>query len=281
MNRLRIPLLLIIGLSLIIVPYVSGCQTEDTSKLKVVATTSLITQIVERVGGDMVEVTNIIPPAQCPGHFDVTVSDVQKLADATLFILHGWQGEMFSEELIASAGNTDLTVVRLDIQENWMTPSVQQAAVDEITVVLSDADSKNSDAYKDLADEYKSSIMAKQAEIQAELGGMNLASINVMCSEQLIDFIQWLGLNVVQTYGRPDSFTPQVVQELVDTGREENVVLIIENLQSGQDAAAGVAEELGCTRIVITNFPGGFDNTDTWEKAIDYDVNLILGAIAQ
>jgi len=72
-----------------------------------------------------------------------------------------------------------------------------------------------------------------------------------------------------------------VVKDLVDKGREENVTLIIDNLQSGQDAGAGIAEELDCTRIILSNFPGGFDNTETWEKAIDRNIELILEAIAQ
>ena len=109
-----------------------GCESADTTKLKVVTSISLIAQIVERVGGDLVDVVNIIPAAQCPGHFDVKPGDIQKLADADLFLLGGWQGEMFSQELIDSANNPDLTVISIDIpsnpQSNWMVPSVQQEA---------------------------------------------------------------------------------------------------------------------------------------------------------
>jgi len=103
----------------------------------------------------------------------------------------------------------------------------------------------------------------------------------VMCAEMLVEFVQWTGLNITETYGRPDSLTPQVVKDLVDKGREAKVTLIIENLQSGKDAGAGLAEELRCKRIILSNFPGGFDNTETWEKAIDHNIELILGAIAQ
>ena len=88
----------------------------STSQLKVVTSTSLIAQIVARVSGDTVEVVNIIPPAQCPGHFDVTPGDIQKLADADLFLLHNWQGEKFSQDLIASANNPGLTVVKISLE---------------------------------------------------------------------------------------------------------------------------------------------------------------------
>ena len=72
-----------------------------------------------------------------------------------------------------------------------------------------------------------------------------------------------------------------IVKELVDKGREAKVTLIIDNLQSGKDAGAAIAEELDCERVILSNFPGGFDNTETWEKAIDRNVELILEAIAR
>lgn len=258
-----------------------GCSAVDTSKLKVVTSTSLIAQIVERVGGDGVEVVNIIPPAQCPSHFDVKPGDIQGLADADLFLLHGWQGEMFSQELIASANNPKLTVVKIDVQGNWMAPPVQLEATDEIVAALCQVDAENSSVYQQLAIEYKDKIGAKEAEVEARLAQVGLSGVNVMCADEQAGFVEWVGLNIVATYGRPDSLTPQVVRELVDMGRAENVTLIIDNLQSGQDAGKGIAEELGCNRIIISNFPGGFDDTETWEKAVDRNIELILGAIVQ
>ena len=276
--------LLVIGilvLSLVISSLLSGCAPAGTLKLKVVTSTSLLASIVERVGDDSVDVVNIIPPAQCPGHFDVKPGDIQELADAGLFLLHGWQGEKFSQDLIASANNPDLTVVKIDVKGNWMTPPVQIEAIDRITAILCQVDAKSSSAYQKSAAELKDKIVAKEAEIEARLDEVNLSSINVMCADMLEGFVQWTGFNIVATYGRPDSFTPQVVKELVDKGIEENVTLIIENMQSGQDAGAGVAEELGCTRIILSNFPGCFENTETWEKAIDLNIELILEAIVQ
>ena len=57
---------------------------EGTPILKVVTTTSLIEQIVKQVGKKKVDVVNIIPPSQCPGHFDVKPGDIQKLAEKTI-----------------------------------------------------------------------------------------------------------------------------------------------------------------------------------------------------
>ncbi len=279
--KINIVIIAILVVGLAATSLLSSCSTTGTSKLKVVTSTSLITQIVERLGGDMVDVVNIVPPAQHPGDFNVKPGDIQKLADADLFLLHGWPGETFAEGLIASADNPDLTVVRIDIKGNWMTPPVQLEATDKVAAALSQVDTKNRSAYQQSAAELKDKIAAKEAEIKARLAQVNLRDVNVMGSFWQAGFVKWTGLNIVATYGDPDSLTPKVVKELVDTGREARVTLIIDNLHSGKDAGAGIAEELGCKRIILSNFPGGFDNTETWEKAIDRNIELILEAIAQ
>ena len=280
-KKLHRPIIGILILSLVLSSLLVGCQATETAKLQVVTSTSLLTYIVQQVGGDMVNVVNIIPPTQHPGDFDATPRDIQKLADAKLFLVHGWPGETFVPDLIASAGNPDLTLVTIKIEGNWMTPPVQLEATDRIAAALSDVDAENRSVYQDAAEEYKEAITAKQAEIEAKLAEVNLSDINVICAFWQAGFVGWTGLNVITTYGDPDSLTPQVVQELVDTGKAENVTLIIDNLHSGRDAGAGIAEELGCTRIILSNFPGGFDDTETWEKAIDHSIDLILEAVAQ
>ena len=284
MKKANLLVTAIVVSGLAVASLLGSCALAKTSQLNVVTSTSLIASLVERVGGDRVDVVNIIPPAQCPGHFDVKPGDIQRLADADLFFLHGWQGEMFSEELIASANNPGLTVVTVDIEglgSDWMIPSGQLAATDKITDALCQVDAENCSVYRESATEYKDKISAKEAEIKAKLAQANPSKVNVMCADMQAGFVEWAGFNIVATYGRPDSLTPKVLRELVDTGRAENVTLIIDNLQSGQDAGKGVAEELGCRRIIISNFPGGFPDTETWEKAIDKNIELILEAIAQ
>jgi zinc transport system substrate-binding protein len=258
-----------------------GCAAESSAKLKAVTSTSLIAQIVERIGGDKVSVVNIIPPAQCPGHFDVKPGDIQKLADARLFIIHNWQGEKFSDDLITSANNNNLTTVKVELAGNWMTPVVQRDAADKIAATLAQIDPDNSANYQKAATEYKAKVTARETEINAGLGKVNLAAVNVLCDEQQDGFVKWTGLNVIATFGRPETFTPQVVKYLVDQGRAEKVILVIDNMQTGGESGKALAEELGAGHIVLSNFPGGYEGTETWEKAIDKNIELIMNSIAR
>jgi len=258
-----------------------GCASEEAERLQVVTSTSLLAQIVERVGGENLNVINIIPPAQCPGHFDVKPGDIQRLADAAIFLMHGWQGEKFTDDLIASADNPDLSVHKIDVPGNWMTPQVQTQAIDIITGIISQADAKHSADFQKSAADFKASVEAKGKEMAAKLAGAEVADVNVMCAEQQAGFVKWAGFNIIATFGRPEDMTPQVVKELVDKGREGKVTLIIDNMQSGQDAGAGIAEELGSARVILSNFPGCYDNTETWEKTLDYNVALLLTAMGR
>jgi len=277
------PRLAIVMLLLILMVLFPGCSEEQASnKLKVVTTTSIIASIVEQVGADMVEVTNIIPPAQCPGHFDVKPGDIQMLADAQLFFKHGWQGEMFSTQLIDSANNPDLVVVTLNIDGNWMTPAVHSQAVGNITAALAEADPENAVFYQDNAKSFQEAIAAKGNELKAELTAANVSQYKVICGNMIKGLIVWSGFNVLASYPRPEDLTPQKMQELINTGRQSGVAIVIDNLQSGKaDAGVIMAEEIGAAQVTLTNFPGGFDNTETWEKALEKDVELLLAALAE
>ena len=270
----------VILLTLAVLPL--GCASEATPKLKVVTTTSLISSVVEQVGGDKVQVANIIPPAQCPGQFDVKPSDVQMLADAKLFLMHGWQGEQFTQQLIQSANNPELKVVVLNIAGNWMTPTVQAQAIGNITSTLAEIDPQNAGYYQSNAESELAAITAKGNELEAKLAAGNLSQVNVICDEQVTDLAQWAGFNVIASYPSPDAITPKILQGLIDQGKQSGVALVIGNLQSGTShAGATMASGIGAALVTLSNFPGGFDNTETWQKAIDKDANLLLEVMAK
>jgi zinc transport system substrate-binding protein len=251
-------------------------------KPTVVTTTSLIASIVEQVGGDKVHVANIIPPAQSPEHFDVKPSDIQMLAYAKLFLMHYWQGELFTQMLIQSADNPDLEVVSLNIPGNWMTPTVQAEAVGDMTSALADIDPDNAAYYQNNAQSQQQAIAAKGAELKARLDVGNVSQYSVICGDQISGFVVWTGLNVVASYPRPEDFSPQKLQELIDQGKQAGVALVIDNLQSGSpDAGVLMANAIGAVQVTLSNFPGGLDNTETWEKAIEKNIDLLLDAIAR
>ena len=258
-----------------------ACRAAPTNRMTVVTSTSLLSYIVEQVGGNHVEAINMVPPNQHPGNFDVKPGDIEKLSSAALFILHGWPGEGYADKLVASANNPGLTVVKANVNGNWMIPSVQSAAADRVAEILGQADVPNAAAYTAAAAAYKQRIQKKETQVQARLAGANVSQISLIASVRQADFLQWAGFKVVATFVDAQSLTPQAVQTLIDQGRAAGIKAVVNNLQDGKDAGKAVAAELGVTNVNLSNFPGGFDNTATWEKAIDYNVDLILKAVGK
>lgn len=257
----------------------AGCTTTDKDMIRVVTSTSLMEYIVKQVGGGYVEAINLVPPNQHPGNFDVKPADIEKLSTATLFLLHGWPGETYVDKLVSSANNPGLLVIKATTDGNWMIPSVQSAAVDKVVSALSEVDPGNATAYQKAAERYKQRIQTKEAEIKKRLESGNVSKINVIASFRQADFLTWAGFHMVATFTTAQSLTPQVVKDLVDKGKAGGVTLVVNNIQDGQDAGKGIAEELGAKNLNLSNFPGGFSNTESWEKAIDYNVTLLLNAV--
>jgi zinc transport system substrate-binding protein len=271
----------VIALFITLAALVVSCAPEKKADLNIVTSTSIIANIVENIGGDHVSVVNIIPPAQCPGHFDIKPGDIKKLANASIFFFHGWQGEKFSDDIIKSANNPNLIVEKLDIDGNWMVPSVQVTAAEKIGGIMGDVDTVNKATYDQNIAAYQNYVENKETELKGKLSKLDVSNINVLCADQQEGFINWMGLNVVSIFGRPETLTPQIIQELVDKGKDSNVVLVIDNLQSGPDAGKAIAQELGCARVILSNFPGGFEGINTWDGTIDKNIELILTALGK
>ncbi|HUV44328.1 MAG TPA: metal ABC transporter substrate-binding protein [Dehalococcoidales bacterium] len=280
MKNMRILVFAVVVAGTILTPILSGCTptTQGTDTLKVVTSTSHLKYIAERVGGDLVDVTSIVPASQHPGDFDATPGDIKKLTEADIFLVHGFPGETFVPGLVESADNPDLKLVTVKVDGNWMTPSVQVEAAEIVARTFAREDMDNENSYLKRADEYSTLVVEKNTEIQQRLKGTGIVGTPTLCSFWQAGFARWLGLYVIETYG-PAELTPQDTQSLIDKGRESGVTLVIDNVHSGKDAGKAIAEELGVARVIILYFPGAFDDTETWEKAIDRNVELILDAL--
>lgn len=279
MKKLAIIVIPILAL-ILTASFLTGCGEEETAGLKVVTSTSHLEQLVKRIGGDRVDVINIVPPASHPGDFDASPGDIQKLADADLFLWHNWPGELYVPGLLESADNPDLTVIAIELEGSWMTPPVQQQAADLIADALSQVDSQESAAYEEATEAYKAMVRAEESEIRARLGEVDVSGVNVICAGWQAGFLGWAGFNIVGTYGLPTAPTPADIEDMVELGRQEGVTLVVDNLHDNRDAGLPIATELGCARVVLLNFPGVDAETETWEGAVNHNIDLLLEAMA-
>jgi zinc transport system substrate-binding protein len=247
----------------------------------IMAGTSLISNIVQDVAEDRLEARTLIPPGTCPGHYDVKPSDIEALANSKALFIHNYQQNYENiTGLIEAAENPGLNITVINITGNWMTPPVQAEAVDKIAQALGEIDPENAAYYEGKADERAQAILAYGEDVKERLRGTGVEEVKVICAEMQAGFIGWAGFNITATYGRPEELSPADVEQLVIDAKEAGVALVIDNLQSGATATSGtMAQDIGAIQVTISNFPGGLENTETWEKAIDKNVDLLLEAL--
>ena len=117
MNRIRFLL------GLIIFIFTAGCQqvgqqdsvadideSTDNKKLQVVATTTIVGDVVSQVGGELIELSVLLPVGTDPHGFDATPQDVAKLVESDIVFANGAGLEDFLESMIESAGAEDKVI---------------------------------------------------------------------------------------------------------------------------------------------------------------------------
>jgi len=247
----------------------------------IMAGSSLITDIIQDVADGKLTAYTLIPPGMCPGHYDVKPSDLETLANSEVLIIHNWQQNMKNiTELVEAADNPDLVIKVIDVPDMPMVPQIQAETIDKIAQALSEIDRENSAYYQEKAAERTQAILAKGDEVKDKFQAANVSGVKVLCVEYQAGFAEWAGFDVVATYSRPEDLSVADVEELVVEAKEAGVALVIDNLQSGATSnSETMAQDIEAIQVTISNFPGGFENTETWEKAIDKNADLLLEAL--
>jgi ABC-type Zn uptake system ZnuABC Zn-binding protein ZnuA len=160
-----------------------------------------------------------------------------------------------------------------------MAPPVQISATERIAAVLAEADPARANAYRSAAARRKDEVLRIGAAQAQRLAQANVRGIRVLANDMQADFVRWAGFQVVGVFGRGEDMSPREVEDAIHLGRNHNARLVVDNLQSGKQAGIGIAREIGATQVTLSNFPGGFEGTETWAKAIVKNVDLLMAAI--
>lgn len=112
--------LLILSVFLFTVMLLAACSQESDTpaaeqddigeKLKVVATTTIVGDVVAQVGGDDIDLSVLLPAGTDPHSFTPTPQDVAKVEQADVIFANGAGLEVFLDDLIQSAGASDNVV---------------------------------------------------------------------------------------------------------------------------------------------------------------------------
>ena len=182
----------LLGISL----FLAGCQQneatsqEESGKLKVVATTTMLTDLINQIGGDAIEVEGLMGPGIDPHGYQASSSDVSKLMSADVVAFNGLHlegklGEVF--ENLEKQGKTLFVLEDAIADEHlllsedgavdphiWFSIENWQLAADYVTNQLSEADPDNEAFYRSNSESYKEELINLEAYVTERISELTV-----------------------------------------------------------------------------------------------------------
>ncbi len=175
-----------IYLAIILLAVLSSCKsgTEDNGKLKVVTTTTMITDLVKNIGGDHITVNGLMGAGVDPHLYKASEGDVSKLYNADIIFYNGLHLEGKLVEVFEKMEQQDKTQIGLAeyldpsgligsdyFASNydphvWFNIQYFRQFAEKIAEVLAEKDPENAESYQENLKDYTEKLTALEAEIR-------------------------------------------------------------------------------------------------------------------
>jgi zinc transport system substrate-binding protein len=192
----------------------------------------------------------ILPPGQCPGHYDVKLSDIEKTQKAALTV--SFKGMPFMDKA-GPGGRAQILVDTGD--RNWMAPDSYIYGLGVIADGLSRHFPEDKAEIMRRKEEAIRKVHAGANSLIEKIKRLGISGKAIIASSMQKEPLEWMGFRVVGEYGRPEAMSAREVVRLSKIGGNQQAMVVVDNLQSGPDSGKGIAETLRVPHVVLTNFP--------------------------
>ena len=257
--------------------FFTGCQSvtqekKSADKIRIVASDTILSGMSESLlPPDRFEVAVILPPGQCPGHYDLKLSDIALVENADLVV--SFRGMPFMQ--VAETDESRLFSV--DSRGlNWMVPDAYIAGIEMLADKFSELFPESAPLIKEFKEQAMLEVAEQNTALNERIKNADVGLKTVIASSMIREPLEWMGFRVAGEYDRPESISAKEIADLVRMGKAENAVLVADNLQSGPDAGKGVAEALGVSHVILANFP----MENGYAATLEDNVNAVLAAVS-
>jgi ABC-type Zn uptake system ZnuABC Zn-binding protein ZnuA len=307
----------IASLSLMIILALAACspQAEQSAgevpaadqKYKVVATTSIIGDVVSQVGDDLIALSVLLPVGTDPHSFDPTPQDIAKVAEADLIFANGAGLEEFLDNLVESAGAEDKVIYLSDgidflkadgddhdhENENagvdphtWTDPNNVMVWIRNIEEALSELDPQNAASYDANAGKYQAELEALDVWIRDQVELVPAENRKLVTDHKFFAYFadrygfEQVGA-LIPAYSTLAEPTAQELSKIEDAIRQLDVKAIFVGNSVNPALAERVSEDTGTALISIytgsLSEPG--DQADTYLEYMRYNTSIFVNAL--
>ncbi len=288
-------------------------EIEHAGKLKVLATTSIVSNVVSLVGGEEIEITTLLPLGSDPHGFEPTPQDITKILDADVIFANGAGLEEFLDNLIESAGAQNKVVYvsrgielrqlesqpsqegATDIEDDdqvggdphtWVDPNNVMIWVHNIKDTLSELDPQDSEYYQINSEEYEGSLKELDTWIREQVAYIPEANRKIVSDHNLLGyFADQYGFEqvgaVIPSYSTLAEPSASELAKLEDAVKELGVKAVFVGNTVNPSLATRVAEDTGTNLVFIYSGsltePGG--EAGSYIDYMRYNVQNIVEAL--
>jgi len=238
----------------------------------VVCTTTVLASMVRDLAGDLVVIEVIASPAVCPAHYDVRPSDVEAFGRADLILAHGI--EPWVSELREASGSKAPVVW---VRGPWNTPEALKARYREVAAALEEHLGLS---LSDRLAKCLKAIDETDALLRAYAREHGFLGTPVVCMLWQKAFISYLGFRIVAVYGPPEKVSAKQFEGVLRNASKAGALLVIDNLQSGQDLGRRIASEVGCVQVALSNFPWTSPELTNMTEVMKWNARRLARALA-
>ena len=302
-----------LGLSLLTVFLLAACGDDKNSNgttatgeepLKIVTSFTIIADMAREIGGDLVEVYNLVPTGTDPHEYEPLPNDIKAATNADVLFYnglnleggeHGWffkmmdtvnqkEDNIFSltervEPMYLSGGDGREEEIN---PHAFIDPAVGVKMADDMRDVLVKKHPKKSDEIQKRGDEYVQRLKDIEKDYEDRINDIPEKNRTLVTSERAFQYLaKRFGLNeaFIWEIDTEENGSPTQIKELVEFIKSHEVPVLFIESNVDERPMETVANETGVRiaekRIYSDEIGQPGDEVDTYVKYLNYNIDLI------
>lgn len=282
---------------------------KDGTRLQVVASTSIIADVVANIGGEMLELAVLIPPGIDPHAYQPTPGDLQALYQADLVLLNGFDLEAGLNKLLRPV-STNIPIIslsegleartlpqepstsdehgeRLD-PHVWFDPALVSHWVDRIEIALTHLDPDHATDFRDRANHYRGELVALDDWIQVQISSIPISQRKLVLDHLVMGyFADRYGFEIISAlvpaFSSAAETSARELASLDTVIRSEGVPAIFIGVDTNPRLAKQLARDLGVA--VVQLYTGSLSeagrSASTYLDMMQYNVLALRQALGE
>ncbi|WP_088105717.1 metal ABC transporter substrate-binding protein [Halalkalibacter urbisdiaboli] len=274
-----------------------AAPTSESKEVKVVTSFSILADLIENVAGERAEVQYVVPIGEEPHEYEPVPSDFQKVSDATVFYVNGFDLEGWLQKLVDNVGEVEVVEVSSGITtipiegedaadpHAWLDVKRVMVYVENIRDDLSKRDPEGKEIYEANAEAYLEALRELDNWIEEEASKIPEERKTLVISENAYKYFgESYGFETIGIWelNSHEEGTPGQISRVVELIQEKKLPAVFVETTVDQRYMETVAENAGVTIAgeVYTDAVGlDGSGAETYIKMMEHNVHTFIGGL--